>query len=59
MQAYSPAWFAVMRAVPSLKDALALGDRVRVAGTTVLLEITSDGVTSLDAATVTRFTNAW
>ncbi|MEP6835148.1 MAG: VIT domain-containing protein, partial [Gemmatimonas sp.] len=59
VQAYSPAWFAVLQAVPSLKDALALGDRVRMAGKLVVLEVATDGVTSLDNATVTRFTSAW
>ena len=59
VQPYSPAWFAVLRAVPSLKDALSLGDRVRVAGKSVVLEVATDGVTSLDNATVTRFTTAW
>ena len=59
VQAYSPAWFALLRAVPSLKDALSLGDRVRLAGKSVVLEVATDGVTSLDNATVTRFTTAW
>ncbi|MEO7362191.1 MAG: VWA domain-containing protein, partial [Gemmatimonadaceae bacterium] len=59
VQPYSPAWFAVLRAVPSLKDALSLGDRVRVAGKSVVLEVASDGVASIDSATVTRFTTAW
>lgn len=59
VQAYSPAWFALLRAVPSIKDALSLGDRMRMAGTTVVLEVAPDGVTSLDNATITRFTTAW
>ena len=30
MQAYSDAWFAVLAAVPQLKEALALGESVKV-----------------------------
>jgi Ca-activated chloride channel homolog len=59
VQAYSPAWFALMKAVPALKEALSLGDRVKLAGTSVVLEVTPSGVTTLDDATVTRFTTAW
>jgi hypothetical protein len=59
VQAYSPAWFALLKAVPALKDVLALGDRVRVAGTSVVLEVGSAGVTSLDDASITRFVAAW
>lgn len=59
VQAYSPAWFALLRAVPSLKDALSLGDRVRMAGTSVVLEVSPSGVTALDNATITRFSSAW
>lgn len=59
VQAYSPAWFALMRAVPALKEALSLGDRVRVAGKSVVLEVSPTGVTSLDDAAITRFSSAW
>ena len=59
VQPYSPAWFSVLRAMPSLKDALSLGDRLRAAGKSVVLEVAPDGVTSLDNATITRFTIAW
>ncbi|MEO7996222.1 MAG: VIT domain-containing protein [Gemmatimonadaceae bacterium] len=59
VQAYSAAWFAIMRAVPSLNDALALGDKVRVAGTLVVLEVSKSGVTTLDDATLARFRTAW
>lgn len=59
VQAYSPAWFALLRAVPALKDALALGDRVRIAGSNVLLETAPAGVTTISDATVRRFAAAW
>ncbi|MBC8088065.1 MAG: VWA domain-containing protein [Phycisphaerae bacterium] len=59
VQAYSPAWFALVKAVPALKEVFALGDRVRLAGTSVVLEVTPNGVSTLDDATITRFTAAW
>ena len=59
VQAYSPAWFALLRAVPSLKDALSLGDKLRMAGTAVVLEVSASGVTALDNATLARFSAAW
>lgn len=59
VQAYSPAWFALVKAVPPLKEAFALGDRVRMMGKSVMLEVSPSGVTTLDDATITRFTTAW
>jgi len=59
VQAYSPAWFALVQAIPSLKEAFALGDQLRMAGRSVVLEVTPKGVTTLDDATMTRFIAAW
>lgn len=59
VQAYSPAWFALVNGTPALKEAFALGDRVRLAGRAVLLEVAPDGVTTIDSTMLTRFTTAW
>ncbi|MGV3708928.1 MAG: VWA domain-containing protein [Gemmatimonas sp.] len=59
VQPYSAAWFAVLRTVPSLKEPLSLGDRIRIAGRSVTLEVAENGVASLDDATLKRFSNAW
>jgi hypothetical protein len=44
LRAYSDAWFALARAVPELADFFAVGDRVRVAGRRVIIEVAPDGV---------------
>jgi hypothetical protein len=59
VQAYSPAWFAVVRALPDLKEALALGDRVRIAGKAAVLEVAPDGEASLDATTIAKLSANW
>ena len=59
VQAYSPAWFALIREMPSLKDVLSLGDTMRLAGTAVVLDVSSSGATSIDNATLTRFRTSW
>jgi hypothetical protein len=49
---FSPAYFALLRAVPALQEAFALGERVLVAGKGMDLEISATGRTSLSEAEV-------
>ena len=52
VKAYSAAYFAVMRELPQLKQAFALGDHVVITGKSVVLEIGDSGAESLTAAQV-------
>ena len=56
---FSQAWTELARAVPSIREALALGDRVRVRGTNVIVEVAPDGVSTLDSAAVRRLVAQW
>lgn len=59
VRAFSDAWTALARELPMLREALALGDRVRVRGRTVLIEVVPEGRTSLDAATLRAIRSQW
>jgi len=59
VRAFSDAWTALARELPTLREALALGERVRVRGRTVLVEVTPDGKTSIDAATLGAIRSQW
>ncbi len=59
VQPFSPAWLALGQAIPELRDALALGEAVRVRGRTVLVEVAADGVTSLDTAALRALASGW
>ena len=52
VKAYSPAFFAVVAALPRFREAFALGDRVVVAGRRIVLVIGGDGSESLTGAQV-------
>jgi len=56
---FSDAWTALARELPALRDPLALGERVRLRGRTVLIEVLPDGSTSLDAATLRAIRSQW
>jgi hypothetical protein len=56
---YSAAWFALADAVPELKTIFAVGERVRVAGRAVAIEVSPRGVETLDAAAVKRVIQDW
>ncbi|MCU0619749.1 MAG: hypothetical protein MUF40_07670 [Gemmatimonadaceae bacterium] len=47
---YSPAWFALARALPEFARCLAVGETVVVAGRTTSLRVAEGGETTLDAA---------
>jgi hypothetical protein len=54
VQPYSPAYFALAKALPELTRYLSAGDKVLVAGKRVSIKVAPEGVTSLAAAEVTR-----
>jgi Ca-activated chloride channel homolog len=59
VQAFSDAYFALARAVPDLRDAFAAGDRVVVAGRSVVVEVIPSGVATLADAEVAAVRAAW
>lgn len=50
VKAYSAAYFAVVRELPRLSSAFALGEHVVIAGKQVVLEVAGDGVESLSSS---------
>lgn len=56
---FSSAWTELARAVPSIREALALGDRVRVRGTNAIVEVAPDGVSTLDSGAIRRLVAQW
>ena len=59
VQAFSDAYFALARAVPDLRDAFAAGDRVLVAGRSIVVEVTPSGVATLADAEVAAVHAGW
>jgi hypothetical protein len=59
VRSYSSAYFALLRALPELRDALALGERVRVAGRAAAVEVGPDGAESLPASEIAALARAW
>lgn len=59
VRAYSAAWFALIERIPALGEAFSLGERVRMAGRGVVLEVAPDGVESLPDAALRRIVANW
>jgi hypothetical protein len=59
IQAYSAAYFAILDALPELKEALALGDRVVVAGRDVAIEIAATGLERLSEREIQDLQSKW
>ena len=59
VQAYSRAYFALLERLPQLADAVSLGERVRIAGRSVILEVSPDGVEQLSDAALRRIVASW
>jgi Ca-activated chloride channel homolog len=51
---YSAAWFAVAQALPELREAMALGDQVTVAGRRASLRVAPSGVANLSSEALAR-----
>lgn len=59
IKAFSPAYFKVLDAIPELRTALAVGDKVLVNGTHVSIEISDAGVEQLDDAELRSLKEQW
>jgi Ca-activated chloride channel family protein len=56
---YSEAYFALLSRLVELRDIFPLGERVRVAGTSVAIELAGDGVDAIDERELDRIVRAW
>jgi hypothetical protein len=56
---FSPAYFAVLDAIPDLRTPFAVGDKVLVAGRHVAIEVSPDGVDTLDGAELRSLKEQW
>ena len=56
---FSDAYFRVLELAPALRAALALGDRVLVAGQHVAIEVSPTGAQTLSAAELAALGNEW
>jgi hypothetical protein len=59
IQAYSAAYFALVQRLPELAPLFAVGERVRVNGRSVAIEVGADGATTLDTAALTALARDW
>jgi Ca-activated chloride channel family protein len=59
VQAYTGAYFALIQRVPELQPLFAVGERVRVHGRRVVIEVTPDGVSELDTAELDAVARDW
>lgn len=59
IRAFSAAYFALARELPELAELLAAGDRVRVAGRALIIEVGPDGADTLERAEVARALREW
>jgi hypothetical protein len=59
VQPFSDAYFALTRRLPELAPLFALGERVRVHGRRVAIEVTAKGVTTLDTAALEAVARDW
>jgi hypothetical protein len=59
VRAYSEAWFTLAREITGLGEVFALGDRVRVDGKRVAIEVTDGGAERLDSGQVAAIKAEW
>jgi hypothetical protein len=59
VKAFSKAYFTLIDRMPELRDAFALGERVRVNGRAVTIELAVDGIESLDTAALAAVARDW
>ncbi len=59
VRAYSDAWFKLIEAIPELREAFTLGDKVTVAGKSIAIETGADGISSIDEATLRQMKERW
>jgi len=56
---FTPGYFKLIAAIPDLREALALGERVRVVGRHIVIETGPNGVTELSDAQLTAAREQW
>ena len=59
VKAFSPAYFALVQNVPELAPLFAIGERVRVFGRHIVIEVAPDGLAQLDAAALADAVRNW
>ena len=59
IKSFSNAYFELMDAIPELRDVFALGDKVKVTGRSVSIEIGETGMESISSAELERIRSAW
>jgi Ca-activated chloride channel family protein len=59
VQAFSPAYFALVQSLPELAPLFAVGEQVRVIGRHTAIEVAPDGLTRLDAAALAAVVKNW
>ncbi len=59
VKAFSPAYFALVQNLPELAPLFAIGERVRVFGRRVAIEVAPDGIATLDAAALADAIRNW
>ena len=59
VKAYSAAYFDLLRTLPELAQWFAVGNKVRVEGRAVTIELAEDGASTLDAAALAALVKDW
>jgi hypothetical protein len=59
VKAYSEAYFALVRELPDLAAAFALGDRVLVRGKNIAIAVAPDGADQMSTAEIKSLVAAW
>jgi hypothetical protein len=59
VKAFSPAYFALVQNVPELAPLFAIGERMRVFGRHIVIEVAPDGLAQLDAAALADAARNW
>ncbi len=59
VRAFSDAYFKLMDAIPELREAFAMGNRVRIAGKSIVIETGDDGITTIDDSALDQMKERW
>ena len=59
IRAYSAAYFRILQVLPELREPLAIGDRVVIAGRTIAIEIIPSGLESLTDREISDLQSKW
>jgi hypothetical protein len=56
---FSPAYFKLIEEIPELREIVAIGDQITVAGKSIVIAITSSGVETLSDSDLRRIVSQW